>query len=86
MDVMKLLMDLGADVRYHDPHVPNLNFQGARMKSQKLTRSALKRADLVAIMTAHPNIDFGLVVSAASVVFDARNALNGAVGKNTFKL
>ncbi len=86
LDVMKLLMDLGADVRYHDPHVPSLNFQGARMKSQKLTRSALKWADLVAIMTAHPNIDFGMVVQAADVVFDARNAINGTVGKNTFKL
>lgn len=86
LDVMKLLMDLGADVRYHDPHVPTLNFQGERMKSQKLTRATLMRADLVAVMTAHPNIDFDLVVSAARIVFDARNAINGTMRKNTFKL
>jgi UDP-N-acetyl-D-glucosamine dehydrogenase len=68
--LVELLRNAGADVAYHDPHVPE--FDG--MRSVPLEPESY---DCVAIVTAHSAIDYADVVARASVVVDFRNATRG---------
>ena len=68
--LIELLETAGAEVAYHDPHVPE--FDG--MTSAPLDPEAY---DCVAIVTAHTSIDYGEVIRRAKVVVDFRNATRG---------
>jgi UDP-N-acetyl-D-glucosamine dehydrogenase len=68
--VIRLLHELGADVRYHDPHVPELAEAG--LSNSPELAAALDEADLSVIVTAHPEFDFTQVVANSKLVFDLR--------------
>jgi len=68
--LMELLRTAGADVVYHDPHVPE--FDG-----QKSAPLEPERYDCVAIVTAHTSIDYADVVRRGNVIVDFRNATKG---------
>ena len=68
--LIQLLRTAGAEVSYHDPHVPE--FDG--MRSRPLEPSLY---DCVAIVTAHAAIDYGRLVEQAKIVVDFRNATRG---------
>ncbi|MBI4676389.1 MAG: nucleotide sugar dehydrogenase [Elusimicrobia bacterium] len=74
LDVMDLLLRRKAVVSYHDPFVPAVEVAGRRMASVPLSDGGLRRADCVAVLTAHQEVDYGRVVRLAKRVFDARNA------------
>ena len=76
VDVMTLLLRAGAKVSYHDPYVAEIEAGGRTMESSPLGAAILSRADAVAILTAHPGMDYDLVFKRAKIVFDARNALS----------
>ncbi|MFH1699479.1 MAG: nucleotide sugar dehydrogenase [Candidatus Zixiibacteriota bacterium] len=83
LDVIELLVRLGAKLSYNDPYVPELNQDFHKMKSVKLTLSGLKKADLVVILTDHKDYDYGWICENANLVFDTRNAtINVTKGKN----
>jgi UDP-N-acetyl-D-glucosamine dehydrogenase len=65
--LVQLLRNAGAEVAYHDPHVPE--FEG--MASALLEP---EEYDCVAIVTAHSAVDYAEVVRRAKVVVDFRNA------------
>jgi UDP-N-acetyl-D-glucosamine dehydrogenase len=69
LEIVGLLQELGAEVSYHDPHVPELPAQGLRSVELE---AALAAADVVAIVTAHPGIDYPALVAAAPLVVDFR--------------
>ncbi len=71
LKVIELLEKAGADVSYHDPHVPA--FDGKQ--SVELDPGAY---DCVAILTAHSSVDHAQVVRDAKVVVDFRNATGDA--------
>jgi UDP-N-acetyl-D-glucosamine dehydrogenase len=75
-----LLRADGAEVTYHDPHVPHVN--GLDMDTVALTPEAIAAADAVVIATHHRAVDLALVVRHAPLVVDLRNAvrqtLNGS--------
>lgn len=75
LDVMRLLEERGADVQYHDPHVPSFREDGHERSSVPLTDAALTKADAVVIVTDHSSIDWARVTSKASLIVDTRNAL-----------
>jgi UDP-N-acetyl-D-glucosamine dehydrogenase len=77
LDVIAGLRARGADVRYHDPFVAECEIAGERFKSVDLTDDALKRSDLVVVLTDHPNVDYERVVRVGPRVFDTRNATKG---------
>jgi UDP-N-acetyl-D-glucosamine dehydrogenase len=68
LKILRLLADRGADLVYHDPHVPELP-QGMRSLSLE---QALDGADLAVIVTAHPEIDLSAVIRDAPRVVDLR--------------
>jgi UDP-N-acetyl-D-glucosamine dehydrogenase len=71
LKVIELLENAGADVSYHDPHVPSLDGK----QSVALEASAY---DCVAILTAHSSVDHTQVMREAKVVVDFRNATGDA--------
>ena len=83
LKLIELLRNAGAEVAYHDPHVPELPEYG-------LASAALEPAayDCVTIVTAHSSIDYGRVVEDAPIVVDLRNATGkaGLASPKVFKL
>jgi len=77
------LRDLGGDVSYHDPHVPSL--PQLELSSVELDE-ALKDADAVAIVTAHPSLDYEQIASAAPLVIDFRGVTRGIEAGNLIHL
>jgi UDP-N-acetyl-D-glucosamine dehydrogenase len=69
LKILQVLTGLGADIVYHDPHVPELTELGLRASSFD---DALDGADLAVIVTAHPGVDHGAVVAHAPQVLDLR--------------
>jgi UDP-N-acetyl-D-glucosamine dehydrogenase len=74
LDVIRLLEDQGANVYYHDPHVPEFREDGHHHKSVELTDKELSAADAVVIVTDHSSVDYQRVVKLAGVIVDTRNA------------
>jgi UDP-N-acetyl-D-glucosamine dehydrogenase len=75
LDVIRLLHQRGADVSYHDPHVPVLKEEGIALNSVPLTAETLKQADCVIIVTDHAAIDYQLIARHARAVVDTRHVL-----------
>jgi UDP-N-acetyl-D-glucosamine dehydrogenase len=73
IEIMKLLIDEGANVVYHDPFISEFNEMELAMESVPLTESLLESCDLVIIATDHSTIDYQWVVKHAHRVFDTRN-------------
>jgi UDP-N-acetyl-D-glucosamine dehydrogenase len=69
LKIISLLRDMGAEVCYHDPHVPALTDFG--LKSRPL-KEAVNDADLTLIVTAHPSIDHDQVAKRARLLVDLR--------------
>ena len=74
LDVIRLLEGRGADVVYHDPHIPSFSEDGHTRQSVPLTAAELARSDATVIVTDHSSIDYQLIVDQASIVVDTRNA------------
>jgi UDP-N-acetyl-D-glucosamine dehydrogenase len=83
LKIIGLLQERGGDVSYHDPHVPELPELG--LGSVDLA-SALAGADLAAIVTAHPSVDYEAVVSTAERVIDLRGVTRGMTAANLIRL
>jgi len=79
--IILLLRKAGADVSYHDPHVPE--FDGLRSADY-----APEDYDCVVIVTAHTAIDYDDLVERAEIVVDLRNATgrNGTGNGKVWKL
>ena len=74
LDILRLVAEKGAEVRYHDPYVPELALEGRTWKSVELTDEEIAAADLVVIITDHSRFDWARVVAKARRVYDTRNA------------
>jgi UDP-N-acetyl-D-glucosamine dehydrogenase len=83
LKIISLLGDLGAEVFYHDPHVPALAEFG--LASTPL-EAALAEADLALIVTAHPGVDHELIARRARLVVDLRGVTRASSGANVVRL
>ena len=79
LKVIDLLGDEGAQVAYHDPHVPHLPKLGLR--SVPLDAALLNAVDAVAVVTAHDGIDWPMIAREAPLVIDFRNVVPAVDGK-----
>jgi UDP-N-acetyl-D-glucosamine dehydrogenase len=80
LDVMRLLEARGAQVDYHDPHVPSFREDGHAHMGVALTAEALAASDAVVIVTDHTAIDYQLIADHAALVIDTRNAMSRTRG------
>jgi UDP-N-acetyl-D-glucosamine dehydrogenase len=80
LDVIELLRNKGADVRYLDPHVSRLNLHnGASMTSEVYSAQLLRDADCVVIITDHTAFDWQDIARHSRLIVDTRHAIpNGA--------
>jgi len=79
-EIIRLLLERGANVSYHDPHVPRfpeMRKYSIDLESVELTGAALKSADCVLIVTDHKAIDWPLVAQSSTLVVDTRDAMSG---------
>jgi UDP-N-acetyl-D-glucosamine dehydrogenase len=91
--VMEILHAEGVCLEYHDPYAPSIRLnmslfseaQQLTLESVPLTSERLESADCVAILVAHSNVDYDLLVERSRVVFDAVNATKGRTGKATIE-
>ncbi len=82
LDVIGLLKNKGADVKYHDPYIPHIQHEhdGWQMDSVKDMMKAVKEADAVLVVTNHKDYNYTEIINTAKFVFDTRNA-TGKMGK-----
>jgi UDP-N-acetyl-D-glucosamine dehydrogenase len=80
LDVIHLLRQKGASVEYHDPYIHHITHDDWHMESVPDLMAAVRSADVVVIVTNHKLYDFPLILEAAQLVVDTRNAL-GSLGK-----
>ena len=83
LKMMRILSAQGADLRYHDEFVPELPDFGLRHESLD---AAIERADVVAIVTAHPGLDVERLVRETSLLVDFRGVTRGIEAPNLVRL
>jgi len=72
--IVELLKARGADVVYHDRHVPRLQALGLEHVDLE---AGLAGADVAVIVTAHPDVDHEAVARAAPITVDFRGVTRG---------
>jgi UDP-N-acetyl-D-glucosamine dehydrogenase len=83
LKIVRLLREHGADVAYHDDHVPELTQFDLENTSFD---DALDSADAVAIVTAHPGVDWQAVVDRSPLVIDFRGVTRGIRADHLIRL
>ncbi len=83
LKIIRELRELGADIAYHDPHVPEVT--ELSLSSVSLDEG-LANAELVCIVTAHPEVDHERVVREAQLVLDFRGVTRGIEATNLVRL
>jgi len=75
VEIMEKLAAAGADLAYHDPHVPEfppMRRHRFDLASTPLTAATLGETDAVIIATDHARVDYDLVRRHAPVIIDTR--------------
>jgi len=79
ISLIELFEELGAEVRYSDPHVPvpprMRDHDLSHLRSIDLDAEALGGFDAVVVATDHAAFDWGMIAAHARLVIDTRNAL-----------
>jgi len=75
LDVIGLMKEKGAEVKYFDPYVPFIQHEGWGMKSEADLINAVRQADCVVIITDHASINYYQVEKEAKLIFDSRNVM-----------
>ncbi len=78
LKIVTLLAALGADLRYHDPFVPELPEHGLRSEPLE---DVLAGADLALIVTAHPGVDHDAAVTRVPLALDLRGVTRRSGGR-----
>ena len=71
LDVIELLRQKGADVRYHDPYVARISHNGFQMQGEP----DLAAADCAVVVTDHSSYDWCVIRERARVLVDTRHAI-----------
>ena len=78
LTILKLLRKAGAEVVYHDPHVPYL--PDLKLSSVELSPQEIQKADCVVIVTDHDAVEIEGTLYEATKVIDLRNAFRRKAG------
>ncbi|NBJ02732.1 nucleotide sugar dehydrogenase [Lachnospiraceae bacterium] len=86
--VMKELQNVGANVEYYDPWVPEFkNMYGQSGKSiENLTPETVTEYDLVIVTAAHHNVDYEMVQKNAKAIFDTKNVMKEIKERNNIEV
>ena len=76
-DVIAGIADRGAEVRFHDPHVPSFKDAHAVVRENTGLDELLGWADVIVIVTAHASIDWERTFERAALIVDTVDASRG---------
>ncbi|MEM9693690.1 MAG: nucleotide sugar dehydrogenase [Myxococcota bacterium] len=82
-ELIELLLHRGAEVAYHDPHIPVAPRmrswpQLPIMESVELSAENLKRYDVVLLSTDHTSVDYDTLAEQAALIVDTRGVYRQA--------
>ncbi len=80
LEVARLLLAKGANLAYHDPHVPAVAVDGRCLESIPLTAATLAEADCTVVLTNHSAYDWDWIARHARLIVDTRNACRNVRG------
>ena len=80
LEVARLLLAKGANLAYHDPHVPAVDVDGQCLESIPLTAATLAEADCTVVLTNHSAYDWDWIARHARLIVDTRNACRNVRG------
>lgn len=81
LDIISLLRQKGADVVYHDPHVPEIRLENdSKMNCVPYSTELLNNADCVVIVTDHTLFNWQEITDHSSVIVDTRHVINEIEG------
>ena len=78
LEIIRELEEDGAEVVFHDPHVPVIQWEGRRWHGVEFTEDALEAADAVVLVTDHSVLDLERIHRCARILVDSRNATSRA--------
>ncbi len=67
----------GAEVRFCDPYIPEVNVLHLADSLAPFSRDELAAADVVIVLVDHPEFDPALIAEHSALVFDTKNLLKG---------
>lgn len=74
LKIMNLLRNKGSNVKYFDPHIKEVIYNGIKYKSiEMLTEQFLKSIDIAVITTGHRMIDYSYLQKHTDIIFDTKN-------------
>ena len=84
-EILDLLLGLGAEVSYHDPHIPVAPAMRSwpdlpEMRSVELTEEVLGGVDAAVVVTDHAAVDYALVTTRVGLVVDTRGVCDNSGG------
>lgn len=83
LKVIQLLLEEGARVRYHDPHIPEIRPHAGfahHLHSTPLSDALWPTVDAALIITDHTSVDYAEICRRVPLVLDARNATRAVQG------
>ena len=81
--VIEELQKVGAEVCYYDGFVPSFRHGALTMTGEaELTAELLESADIVAVTTAHSNVDYDFVQAHARFIFDTKNVMKNVKNRD----
>jgi UDP-N-acetyl-D-glucosamine dehydrogenase len=75
MRVIELLQTMGAEVSALDSHVEDYRWPAQVARVDELTPAAAQDADLIVILTRHPELSLQVLDGTTTPIFDSRNVL-----------
>ncbi|SDI86533.1 UDP-N-acetyl-D-glucosamine dehydrogenase [Natribacillus halophilus] len=81
LQMMRNFRQMGAEVGYHDPYVPEVVLGGQTFKSLPLTNERLAQTDGVVIGTDHSTWPLQKMLDHAMFIYDTRNQTKDLTGK-----
>jgi UDP-N-acetyl-D-glucosamine dehydrogenase len=84
-EIIKLLLELGAEVSYSDPHVPRfprMRKYSFDLSSKELSAHMLVSFDCAVLVTDHDIFDYDLISSSAPLIVDTRGRFCGSKNSN----
>jgi UDP-N-acetyl-D-glucosamine dehydrogenase len=86
LDVMTLLFERGADVRFADPYVSQVTVAGRDLKAVAADAGEVSKADVVILLTDHSGFDIRAIAEGADLIVDTRNAFKGIDSPSIFRV
>lgn len=85
-EILRKLLEAGAQVSYHDSYIPSTLIDGKQFSSVKLTEATLTGIDLAIIITLHSDLDCQWLINKAPLVLDTRNATKDCLKRDNVVL